>query len=466
MTMSLSAAAVLYSSGSVISARADLVTRGLDEREDLRPDADKAVAREREMAGDRPSDTPEEARRAEPRDALPPAGGREDYASRAEMSSGRARSAIEALQHRIEAMVAALERLKGAGEYGTDRILYIATGAGDDVLSINDSHVGAIATGAGNDAVAVAADAVDSIQTGDGNDAVAVMAEEVGRIAGGKGNDAIAVDAGIIGVIRGGEGNDAIAAAASVIGGVGGGKGNDSIAVLAHRVGEVRGGAGNDTIDITALEAGFSGEGIRGGRGDDQIRIQAEEARMGFAMGDGHDKVVIGAGTDLLIDLGADLAAGPGDVSIEMGSDGSVMLKFASGDSIHLQNPADAASITLNFGEAGTFSLEDVIAIASGGGSGSSGSGSADRTPDATLAGSAAASVSSGPTAVIHPVDPEAELPDNAEAEVPVIPGLEEEAERESAPSKRPDEPGIAVDTGPDSVARGEELSEPLDLRI
>ncbi|GAA4227862.1 hypothetical protein GGQ68_004030 [Sagittula marina] len=244
---------------------------------------------------------------------------------------------VERLQEKTAAYQAALNKLTG-GSKNEGRVLFAAASGPDGVaVSARADWVKAVQTGDGNDAVTVTGVRVQSVYTGAGMDAVAVNGQEVQSVYSGAGADAVAVSGTVVSSIYTEGGNDAISVQAGIAGGIYGGDGSDAITVdatlgggVARRlslnettaaertallsgdvaaryravqsnIADVNGGAGNDAINVSGAEAIH----VAGEAGDDLISISGRTVGLHYGVGDGHDVVKIGAGTDVLLQLGA-----------------------------------------------------------------------------------------------------------------------------------------------------------------
>ncbi|MEI4485704.1 hypothetical protein V8J36_05840 [Frigidibacter sp. MR17.14] len=63
---------------------------------------------------------------------------------------------------------------------------------------------------------------------------------------------------------------------------------------------DVDGGAGNDRISVSAV----LGATVAGGSGDDRISLSSGTFALHYGLGDGNDSVAVGAGTDVVLQLG------------------------------------------------------------------------------------------------------------------------------------------------------------------
>lgn len=228
------------------------------------------------------------------------------------------------------------------------RIQSVYSQGGTDAVAIRAAEASSIYTGAGADAVTVAATLVQSVYTGRGNDAVAISAGIVGGVYGGEGADAITVDATLGRSVADGlahrTGGSADRAAALT------GEAAQRYAALRSNIADVNGGGGNDAITVTGAEAiNIAGEG-----GDDLMSVTGRTIGLHWGLGDGHDVVHLGAGTDILVQLGArpDGSAAPDSYTATREGD-SLRLDFESG-SITFVGMARAGLIAVSQGGGGT----------------------------------------------------------------------------------------------------------------
>ena len=219
----------------------------------------------------------------------------------------------------VASKVGTVDSGEGADEVSilARRVNGIATGQGADALSVVARSVRNIATDPDDttpgapDAVAIAALRVNGVSTGGGDDAVAILGLQVSDISTGSGNDAISVIAEQVNRIDGGAGDDVIAVQLGV------GDASPSLDPTPPQTAEDRmlsavnggvqvdGGSGSDTIAVTT-DATI---GLSGGTGNDSLTLNGGTAGLFYALGDGDDTVALGAGTEALVQISADLGA-------------------------------------------------------------------------------------------------------------------------------------------------------------
>ncbi len=207
-------------------------------------------------------------------------------------------------------------------------------------------------------------DGADSLSGGSGNDLLGGQADgdtlhgEAGddELQGGDDDDALYGEAGIDRLfgntgddrLHGGDGDDILV----------GGDGSDRLYGDGHAdqlLGEdgsdsLYGGAGADL-----LRGGGAADLLAGNAGDDRLDGGDGNDRYVFARGDGHDRILPGAGEDLL-QLTGDLVPAP-LIATEVG--GSLVLAFGGGDSITLDNwRAGSGVAAIEFGNGRILSRE------------------------------------------------------------------------------------------------------------
>ncbi len=253
----------------------------------------------------------------------------------------------------------------------------VYTHAGHDAVALHGGSVNSVYSGQGNDAVAIAAERVEQVYSGPGTDAVAIRADRIGSVYTGQGNDAIALEADLIRSVYAGQGADAISLSAGIVGGIYGGQGADAITVNARlgasvarrlveqggadqaaqltgeastryravlsNIADVSGGQGADAITVAGAEA----INIAGEAGDDLISVSGRTIGLHYGLGDGHDVVNIGAGTDIVLQLGAraDGTAAPEDYTVTRSGD-VMRVDFGSG-SITFTGMTTAGTVAL-----------------------------------------------------------------------------------------------------------------------
>lgn len=243
----------------------------------------------------------------------------------------------------------------------------LETGDGNDAVVAKGHRISEVVTGGGQDAVALHGKRVEDVQTGQGGDAIAIQGRQVDSVYSGEGADAIAIQAALVSSVYAGEGSDSVSIVAGIAGGIYGDAGADAITVNARlgesvarnlayaaregsssleqaarltgdvetryraalsNIADVNGGAGNDAITVTGAEA----INIAGGTGDDLISVSGRTIGLHYGLGDGDDVVQIGAGTDVVLQLGArpDGTADPGDYTVTREGD-RMVVAFAEG---------------------------------------------------------------------------------------------------------------------------------------
>jgi hypothetical protein len=225
------------------------------------------------------------------------------------------------------------------------RVGRISTGAGDDVVEINADHVRRIRTGGGDDTVTIDADKVARINTGAGDDVLNINADKVARIRTGAGDDVVNIDADKVRRVNTGAGDDVLNINADKVTRISTGEGDDALTINADKITRINTGAGDDTLVLTADTIGR----VNAGAGDDTITLDAVDAAIAFGKGGGEDVINITSVGALAIHIDSELAASLDDVSIVEDGD-NIILEFASGESLTLNNAANADIISLQIG--------------------------------------------------------------------------------------------------------------------
>ncbi len=237
-------------------------------------------------------------------------------------------------------------------EHGDDNIQIdaghvsrISTGDGDDTVEISADHVRRIRTGDGDDTLTIDADKVTRINTGAGDDVVNINADNVARIRTGGGDDTLNIEADKVRRINTGAGDDVLNINADKVTRINTGEGDDALTINADTITRVNTGAGDDTLVLTADTIGR----VNAGAGDDTITLDAVDAAIAFGKGGGEDVINIASVGALAIHIDSELAASIDDVSIVEDGD-NIILEFASGESLTLNNVANADIISLQIG--------------------------------------------------------------------------------------------------------------------
>ncbi len=216
---------------------------------------------------------------------------------------------------------------------------------GDDTIQIDAGRVSRISTGDGDDTVEISADHVRRIRTGGGDDMLTIDADKVARIRTGAGDDTVNIEADKVRRISTGAGDDVLNINADNVTRINTGKGDDALTINADTITRVNTGAGDDTLVLTADTIGR----VNAGAGDDTITLDAVDAAIAFGKGGGEDVINITSVGALAIHIDSELAASIDDVSIVEDGD-NIILEFASGESLTLNNVANADIISLQIG--------------------------------------------------------------------------------------------------------------------
>ncbi len=226
-----------------------------------------------------------------------------------------------------------------------DHVRRISTGPGDDVVEISADNVRRIRTGGGDDTLTIDADKVARINTGAGDDILNINADKVARIRTGAGDDTVTIEADKVRRVNTGAGDDVLNINADKVARINTGKGDDALTINADKITRINTGAGDDTLVLTADTIGR----VNAGAGDDTITLDAVDAAIAFGKGGGEDVINITSVGALAIQIDSELATSLDDVSIVEDGD-NIILEFASGESLTLNNVANADIISLQIG--------------------------------------------------------------------------------------------------------------------
>lgn len=203
----------------------------------------------------------------------------------------------------------------------------IAGGYGSDAIAVKADKAAHILAGPGDDSLTIETAFSRNIRAGSGDDVVKVVSDQIHGLHGGGGNDKMHVEADRASRINGGHGDDIIVVEANRVGGISDGTGDDQISIAADTVEMIKSGAGNDVFD---LQVGSANMSLSQGMGNDIVGIK-DGAHLDFVLGD----------PDMMMD-GATAAAWEGD---------SLVMTFANGDTMRIDNAANAGSITMRSGD-------------------------------------------------------------------------------------------------------------------
>ncbi|VAW07012.1 Alkaline phosphatase [hydrothermal vent metagenome] len=225
------------------------------------------------------------------------------------------------------------------------RVSRVSTGAGDDVVEISADNVRRIRTGGGDDTLTIDANRVTRINTGAGDDVLNINADNVARIRTGAGDDTVNIEADRVRRVNTGAGDDILNINADKVTRINTGEGDDTLTINADTITRVNTGAGDDTLVLTADTIGR----VNAGAGDDTITLDAVDAAIAFGKGGGQDVINITSVGALAIQIDSELAASLDDVSIVEDGE-NIVLEFASGESLTLNNVGNADIISLQVG--------------------------------------------------------------------------------------------------------------------
>ncbi len=233
----------------------------------------------------------------------------------------------------------------GGVKIDASRVSRVSTGAGDDVLEISADNVRRIRTGGGDDTLTIDANRVTRINTGAGDDVLNINADNVARIRTGAGDDTVNIEADRVRRVNTGAGDDVLNINADNVTRINTGVGDDTLTINADKITRINTGAGDDTLVLTADTIGR----VNAGAGDDTITLDAVDAAIGFGKGGGEDVINITSVGALAIQIDSELAASLDDVSIVEDGE-NIVLEFASGESLTLNNVGNADIIALQVG--------------------------------------------------------------------------------------------------------------------
>ncbi len=215
----------------------------------------------------------------------------------------------------------------------------------DSVIKMNNEIASRIRTGGGDDTVDIVSDIASRIRTGGGDDDVSIVADVARRIRTGGGDDQIAIDADQAARISTGRGDDRLDITADVARRINTGGGDDEVSITADAIRRVRTGAGDDTLVLAADTI----RRVDAGAGDDSITLDAEDAVIAFGAGGGDDVINVGNVGALGVKIDSALAASVDDIAIT-NEDNRIVLEFATGESLTINDKNNAGLISISVG--------------------------------------------------------------------------------------------------------------------
>lgn len=200
-------------------------------------------------------------------------------------------------------------------------------------------------TGAVTDGLAVATDdaVVEKVAF---DNTMSMTEDDVSDMTGTNGNDDMSVSSTFAERINGGSGADNIYVEAKHAFITGGGAGDDTITINADVVRDVWDGNGNDRVSITGDKA----TELELGRGDDYYELNVGEAEVRMREFGGNDTLYIKDGGHLEIMMPTSEMYKDGEASATWdGND--LTMTFSSGDTLKIENAANAGSVTIRGGD-------------------------------------------------------------------------------------------------------------------
>ncbi len=241
------------------------------------------------------------------------------------------------------------------GLYGTDR---------DDFIVADADLVNRVEAGSANDGINAKGEIVRHVFGGEGGDGIMVQARRAVDINGGSGNDAVAVEAMKVWGVSGGSGDDKIHVMGKTAGNISAGTGDDKLSVQGGRLHDISAGSGDDVMTIvgdyitgvsdgdgddTVSIVGGKVKGLMSSAGDDVYRLNVGKAEMSLRAGMGNDQVDLADGTHLAFALSESEMMSRGAMNAVWDGD-TLIVNFESGDSLTINNAANAGSITMQSG--------------------------------------------------------------------------------------------------------------------
>lgn len=198
-----------------------------------------------------------------------------------------------------------------------------------------------------NDMITLTGGNVSDVDAGPGDDTIDITATgSVSNIYGGQGHDTITVSAAEISHVYGGNGRDVLTVNGNFAHKIDGGNGNDILNVTATNIQEVNDGHGDDVVTITARDV----ELIESSRGNDVFNLEVGRANMILVSGNGNDIVNLRDAAHFHMTVAdAEGMMGEGSSTTWQGND--LRIDFSNGDSVVINNAANAGSLTLRAGD-------------------------------------------------------------------------------------------------------------------
>ncbi len=221
----------------------------------------------------------------------------------------------------------------------------VESGAGDDGIVARGGVVRHISGGEGSDGIAIQAQRAVDVSGGSGDDMIGIEAVKAWGVSGGAGDDKIHVMGARVGNVSGGEGDDTVSVQGLSVRGVDAGSGNDRLAIIGKNITNVSDGAGDDHVTIK----GDRLSGLQSSAGDDVYNLNVGTAKMSLREGMGNDVVNLADGAHLQFALGDPAMMQAGAVSAVWEGE-NLSLNFENGDSLVINNAANAGSISMRAG--------------------------------------------------------------------------------------------------------------------
>jgi len=267
-------------------------------------------------------------------------------------------SSLASIREKIVDMTKALEGLKAAFEAmsgyrsmimesdsATDLINRVEGGSGEDGIAARGEVVRHISGGAGSDGITLEARRAVNISGGSGDDAIAVEAMMAWGVSGGTGDDKMQVSGARVARIDGGSGDDKMSVQGLSIKDVTAGSGDDVMSITGKRISGVSDGAGDDVVNVI----GGTLTGLKSSEGDDVYNLDVGRAKMSLKQGMGNDVVNLASGSHMQFAISDASMMEAGAVSAVWDGD-NLELSFENGDSLVINNAANAGSISMRSG--------------------------------------------------------------------------------------------------------------------
>lgn len=248
-----------------------------------------------------------------------------------------------------------------AGKRGREEVNTLRGSEGADFIVADAGIVNRVESGDGDDAIVARGGIVRHISGGEGSDGIALQAGRAVDVSGGAGDDAIGVEAVTAWGVSAGAGDDTMQVSGARVSAISGGSGDDTMSVQGRRVRDIEAGSGDDRMSIVGKRISGVSDGagndvvtVVGGRltglesseGDDVYNLNVGSAKMSLKQGMGIDVVNLSNGTHMQFVISDPSMMETGAVSALWDGD-NLALSFKNGDSLIINNAANAGSISM-----------------------------------------------------------------------------------------------------------------------